>query len=92
MQELKQPVQDVFFCNKASTLALWKCKKLIIIARRKYYWCACVFVESKPAYLIIIVIIIVIIIRIIIIRIIIIGIAGFICVVTSKMTAVVVNK
>ena len=66
MQELKQPVQD-------------KCKKLIIIALRKYYWCACVFVEGKPAYLIIIINIII-------------GIAGFICAVTSKITAVVVNK
>ena len=81
----------MFFCNKTATLALWKCKKLIIIARRKYYWCTCVFVESKPAYLIIIIIGIIII-RIIIIRIIIIGIAGFICAVTSKITAVVVNK
>ena len=80
----------MFFCNKAATLALWKCKKLIIIARRKYYWCACVFVEGKPAYLLLI--IIVIIIRIVIIRIVVIGIAGFICVITSKMTAVVVNK
>ena len=45
--------------------------KLIIIALRKYYWCACVFVEGKPAYLIIIINIII-------------GIAGFICAVTSK--------
>lgn len=75
----------MFFCNKAATLALWKCKKLIIIARRKYYWCASVFVEGKPAYLLITIIVI-------IIRIVIIGIAGFICVITSKMTAVVVNK
>ena len=75
----------MFFCNKAATLALWKCKELIIIALRKYYWCACVFVEGKPAYLIIII-------NIIIIEIIIIGIAGFICAVTSKITAVVVNK
>lgn len=79
----------MFFCNKAATLALWKCKKLIIIARRKYYWCASVFVEGKPAYLLITIIVII---RMIIIRIVIIGIAGFICVVTSKMTAVVVNK
>ena len=75
----------MFFCNKAATLALWKCKKLIIIARRKYYWCASVFVEGKPAYLLITIIVI-------IIRLVIIGIAGFICVITSKMTAVVVNK
>ena len=57
--------------NKICRLAQWKCKKLIIIALRKYYWCACVFVEGKPAYLIIIINIII-------------GIAGFICAVTSK--------